>query len=797
MNEKLLPMEAIFRDQGVSELFVKDKMVRQATHALLRAVITQLEGLFPDPLARGKLSPDVRVQAHGSPADKTITEDGKLKVVNDRTGLKQDVFPHDFSLDNHLVLTHTVDRGSTGGALLFFMISQGYLWTVAWGFFHDMWNSIKNAAKKTANGKWWKTILQFASVANLNHGPFRSGAWGKSKQIFHKRYMESHTSDSLDFVEAAKKTAYLAGLDATDLDYDYWFNVMGRLPSCTEAGPVCKFARWHSIEQCWKYYRHEMWFLKEVLLSMDPQEAQKHVASASTQMVDAELAEKLTTDKGGLVVRAPSYITQNLIDSMDMFAAVTDPLKTYSSSKAENVKTVEANIENQHELMAGGWEDQFIDIIRAAFFDLHLLLNLDADVGDQRSADNIAELAAFALQLMTERAIRVLPELFQHPACSVQALHPDPQVAKNAVREFSDHLRILLDAEHKFLAGIDLGLKNILADIVWKDNQTVRLFLHLCASDVESSSYDASTRMARAMHSKLGDEKAPEDIHQHVRDAQRCRRHKVLTGVAIHHTQLLSGVLQSRNLQVQQVPIEAVANECWRSQRFNSKTRQHKYNAAPKYFPKELNALLDGRNKWPAATVEQRAQSYLAWAWLKGWGTRPPAEVPESPWSSRLVPAHWALRVRSTQQVYMNLYAGRHGCIVLKLLTASEGSWKLVSDRGLIEVLHIVNPQDYDLLPTRAVVNMSTGIIFEQHKDSTTILKKALEDTRDFEKYEMLQALKYVKPDDDIDHSELKRQKKEHILEFLIDHVFVGNPEKQTEIKNAYKNPTKKLKNQS
>ena len=81
-----------------------------------------------------------------------------------------------------------------------------------------------------------------------------------------------------------------------------------------------------------------------------------------------------------------------------------------------------------------------------------------------------------------------------------------------------------------------------------------------------------------------------------------------------------------------------------------------------------------------------------------------------------LVPAHWALRVRSTQQVYTNLFAGKHGCIVLKLLTASEGSWKLASDRGLIEVLHIVNPQDYDLLPTRAVVNMSTGIISSSTK---------------------------------------------------------------------------------
>ena len=70
---------------------------------------------------------------------------------------------------------------------------------------------------------------------------------------------------------------------------------------------MLKFARWLSIEDVWFYYRSEMWFLKEVLRDMSPHEAQQHVANASTQLFDADLAHKLTTGSGGLMEKS-AYI---------------------------------------------------------------------------------------------------------------------------------------------------------------------------------------------------------------------------------------------------------------------------------------------------------------------------------------------------------------------------------------------------------------------------------------------------------------------------------------------------------
>ena len=46
-----------------------------------------------------------------------------------------------------------MDRGSTNGAVLFFLIALGYLQVVFWGTYHDVWNAIKTSARKAGPRK--------------------------------------------------------------------------------------------------------------------------------------------------------------------------------------------------------------------------------------------------------------------------------------------------------------------------------------------------------------------------------------------------------------------------------------------------------------------------------------------------------------------------------------------------------------------------------------------------------------------------------------------------------------------
>ena len=54
-------MHVIMQDQSLSELWIHDKLERQASHSLFRALVTQMEKTFDRPCVRG-LPTDVRIQ---------------------------------------------------------------------------------------------------------------------------------------------------------------------------------------------------------------------------------------------------------------------------------------------------------------------------------------------------------------------------------------------------------------------------------------------------------------------------------------------------------------------------------------------------------------------------------------------------------------------------------------------------------------------------------------------------------------------------------------------------------------
>lgn len=146
------------------------------------------------------------------------------------------------------ISNHILDRGSTGSALCWFAQHKKLCWVWSWGPFHDQWNSIKQAAKRCRGGEIWRAIVRFSSVANINHGPFRSGCWGKGKQTALRNYMTKNTVHSERFRAAAQQQAALKGAPITnDDEYDSWWTFLNSLPSCHAAGPICKFARWPPI----------------------------------------------------------------------------------------------------------------------------------------------------------------------------------------------------------------------------------------------------------------------------------------------------------------------------------------------------------------------------------------------------------------------------------------------------------------------------------------------------------------------------------------------------------------------
>ena len=490
MIKKAFDLDAIRRDVAITKLFIEDKLERAATHSMGRAVASQMASVFEMPMSKAILPPEVRIGALQDVDERRVVlECGTAVVVNSRTESVEPVFPPNWSPRQHLFSNHTIDRGSTGAAWFYFAVHSGLLWSVHWGPYHDMWNAIKGSAKALKG--WWKSILQFAAISNQNHGPFRSGAWGRRKQETLTAYVASHTSRDAEFREAAVKQAVLSDrpIPRTDAEFEAEWAMFGCIRSCCEAGPILKMARWMSIEECWDYYRKEIYLLRVVLAEMSPEKQDVIADRAQTAMLDSEFAASLTSKSGGLLKKCPYYITENLVDTLEMFSIGTAATRKYYKYRTTTVKSPSDGTTHDLFLLSGGWEVDLLETISDSLYSGINLNRFGAYKNDDRAARNSRQMVSFTLHVVTERAIRALPQIYQYPKLSVGLLHPKPRRAANYRTSCLSDFKLLEKAESAAVRGNE-AFAMILRDIWWRNSSVVRLFIHLLAREQLASDDD-------------------------------------------------------------------------------------------------------------------------------------------------------------------------------------------------------------------------------------------------------------------------------------------------------------------
>ena len=99
-------MEDAWRDQLVSQLYIEDKLVRLASHGLLKAVISQMEDFIQSPLTRNVLPDSVRVGRLRDVGEELgLSDDGAPCILN-VDGTSVPVFPPDFDLTDYVRFFH-------------------------------------------------------------------------------------------------------------------------------------------------------------------------------------------------------------------------------------------------------------------------------------------------------------------------------------------------------------------------------------------------------------------------------------------------------------------------------------------------------------------------------------------------------------------------------------------------------------------------------------------------------------------------------------------------------------------
>ena len=133
---------------------------------------------------------------------------------------------------------------------------------------------------------------------------------------------------------------------------------------------------------------------------------------------------------------------------------------------------------------------------------------------------------AFVLQMLTERATRVMPSTLSYPFVTAMLLASDPSQSLAARANALQDLEVLLDAEKRAARG-DARYSGVLEEVHWRHNSAIRLLLYVLRRDAHLDSIGSDAHyLATAMHLRIPDEKAVEDVHQHVRDRQRSQRRK-------------------------------------------------------------------------------------------------------------------------------------------------------------------------------------------------------------------------------------------------------------------------------
>ena len=265
------------------------------------------------------------------------------------------------------------------------------------------------------------------------------------------------------------------------------------------------------------------------------------------------------------------------------------------------------------------------------------------DIPEPRKANNAKLVAAFTLNVITENYMRDAPRYLQPLGNTVLCLHEDVATSRSGYARLLCDIAALRAAETAAANG-DGEAAVLLQDLPWRQQTPVRL-LFLVADDEHARGVPMvwTQWMLVAFHTRLGDEKCPEDLHGHGRDLGRNKRNKRVTLAALYHSAINSGVIEARKHPTVSMRPEDIAARSWRT--FHQAERlENPFPRQPAVTPAFLKDLLDPAIYHENPMMATQAKSMVAWQWLchrernagQGWAAT-------ASWWSRLAERHHVL----------------------------------------------------------------------------------------------------------------------------------------------------------
>ena len=732
---KKLDIDWLTSQEDLAKLWVLDKLDREAAWGNLVALLTEIcdvTGTVPEdwqlprtcclrPIRAG----EVRLTREDT-REQLFFNEGQNKAYCE--------LPTHYWNVKFRFASQVPDRSSIGTSLLHWLIANQCLMPIYFDTFHGLWNSLKNSTKHAGKfsgqkiGFMWKQVLAFLTIANQNYGPFKSGVWFTEKQRAAQRWYRQNSELSESFLRVAEKWAKKRGVGFTSAaELKDLFDQVPRIKTFNEKGDLLKLMRFLSIEDAWQYWRLDIWGVKPVLEMMaeealdNPSSVRITTETGATGGGSAGDTEKNAAAAAKTIFKVPKYITDLLVDSMEVFSVATKFHRVFYEHRASRVKSIDAARKDNARLVDGGWRKEYSETTRNVMYDVDCLVQMGVpDSVGARSQFLSAMSFDYLVTLLADRYDTTIFYLHCYPAkfrlyYAQSGIEDAERIERERMivrrRVFLQDWLWLKEAEGE--ARTSPAMAALLKDIFWGRWSFNRLAM--CQNELEcvegvTTSWEHTVQ---GVTDCWGDSRGAEEVHKALRGQSRNNFNGTMGKSRILRTAIDTGVPERRDMKIVEVTDAEIAKR-WRE--IQSTSIDSWFRCDPDTLPPELKGILSANAVFESPNGKSYTKCASAWMWLRSWfeSFKQQGVTVESGKWARLIPGSQILRRMNGAGSPMLVLSTLPYSLFVNDVAETQGNdgrfiWTMRTDERAFHEFFVTAPEDWVLHEVEVVYSEGAG----------------------------------------------------------------------------------------
>ncbi len=758
---RLLPSEEDLPDH-IAELLAANRLVRVATYQQLQALSNTIRGLgwrglidfsLPESLQhlRAVTRDEVRV-VRPSP-DSGATDMALLfnKVTRQSTPVLPAATTRGPAATtrgqgwspSYPLLVLVLDQGSLGTAGAAYMEGNlGMMVLSKWDKYHRCVRDIRLSLERVARGLFLKAQLYTSYLWGVNYKPYGTGLFGTQKKEALDAFLAEQSTDGAPWHKYGERIAHDAGLpwDTEEDRQRVWASLPDIAGSFCQAREICKLGRWFSWNDCAKQQLPEYWAGKMIYewflaTTQDPDDSPVTFdnldAAARAKTPYTEL-RALKQANGGLKL-AYRLMTTGLCQHAWMLYICTRGCWDWYANQVRSIKTPEDGCRELLRMCGGGWQrdPHLSETIMDALLDAGSLSKMGIGLGASAIASRLLSLV---LRIISHRAWSLAVRHHGPPECYAALLPLAPtqgkQAAAHMMRDQWNRLMLLEQKRATYEPAAKLW-----GDISYAKSSPIRLLHVLFEKDRWSPASIAGQHTLRGLLETLPDSKLVEDLHNAVRtDARKCRTDKRCT-VRVQDVLNSSTVFEDRGINHSCRVQKDLFVRQFKSVRWK-KGFKGRHRSSSHRMPQVFAGVM-ARKTWPTVSETSMQKSIAAWEWLQSGHERlchnaGPNVTLASALFSRLADVETVMMKESEDGETCVVCLGHASwamlCWPVDILARDTDDMRTLRLRTPSGVFfeHIIDPQQWKVLPMQAERRDSVGIVMQQIAPPEPLLRMCL-----------------------------------------------------------------------